>query len=196
MVTAIESRHPTVRETTALARARARLLAVTLGLIVTGVFGYLGFSVVASGGVSAGVIGLGAATGFAAFFSPCSFPLMLTFLARRSEESMSQAVASGARVALGATVLLTILTGAVIASGGAIASIIEFDRPLGRVFRAVIGLFLVIMGARQAHLIRMRIGAFDRLATVAAAVFDPTRSRHRWTGDLVYGFGYLLAGFG
>lgn len=79
----------------------ARFSAVTLGLVVVGVAGYIGF--VAFGGsdpgVAGGVMVLAAGTGFAAFFSPCSFPLLLTFLARRSADSPGVALASALRMA-------------------------------------------------------------------------------------------------
>jgi len=36
----------------------------------------------------------------------------------------------------------------------------------------------------------------DRVAGRAAAIFDPSRFTRRARSDFVYGFGYLLAGFG
>lgn len=175
-------------------RAQVRFLAVALGLLVVGIFGYLGFRVVATGALSAGSIGLGAATGFAAFFSPCSFPLLLTFLTKRSGESTSESVASAARVALGVAVLLAVVAIVVIVAGDALATAVAFDQLAGRTLRALIGVGLVVLGAYQAHLIR-RFRVFDRIASVAAKSLEP-RSRRRWARDLTYGFGYLLAGFG
>ena len=76
-------------ELTSSRRSLARFSAVAAGLVVIGVAGYAGFVafVGSDPGVAAGVMVLAAATGFAAFFSPCSFPLLLTFLARRSADS-------------------------------------------------------------------------------------------------------------
>ena len=92
---------------------------VTFGVLVVGIVGYLGFVafVRADKAAGSGVLVLGAATGFAAFFSPCSFPLLLTFLARRSEESKGSALLSGLRVGFGAALLLGLL-GLVLALGG------------------------------------------------------------------------------
>jgi len=176
-------------------RARARLVVVAIGLVTVGSFGYLGFRVVAGGGVAAGSVGLGAATGFAAFFSPCSFPLLLTFLTKRSGESHGESIASAARVALGVAVLLTIVAAGALIVGEALATVIAFDKPAGRVFRGLVGAMLVVLGLHQAHLLRTRFKMFDRIASATAAVLAP-RSRHRWVSDVTYGFGYLLAGFG
>lgn len=70
-------------------RSRFRFAATALGVLVVGGAGYVGFVafVESDREVGAGVMILAAATGFAAFFSPCSFPLLLTFLARRSDAS-------------------------------------------------------------------------------------------------------------
>ncbi|MEX1208117.1 MAG: cytochrome c biogenesis protein CcdA [Acidimicrobiia bacterium] len=176
-------------------RARARYLIIALGLMIVGFFGYLGFRVIATGGVSAGSVGLGAATGFAAFFSPCSFPLLLTFLTKRSGESAPESVASAARVAIGVAVLLAIIATGVVFLGEAVAKVVAFDQPAGRTFRALVGVVLVVFGLHQAHLMRTRFRMFDKVASVAAAAFEP-RSKRRWVSDVTYGFGYLLAGFG
>ena len=63
-------------------RAQVRYSAMALGVLVAGLAGYVGFVafVAADRAVAAGTMFLAAATGFAAFFSPCSFPLLLTFL--------------------------------------------------------------------------------------------------------------------
>ncbi|MEX0825455.1 MAG: cytochrome c biogenesis protein CcdA [Acidimicrobiia bacterium] len=176
-------------------RARARFVVVALGLVTVGVFGYLGFRVVASGGVAAGSVGLGAATGFAAFFSPCSFPLLLTFLTRRSAETPRQGLLGAFRVALGVAVLLSLVAVVVVAAGDAVGKAVAFDRPVGRTLRALVGAFLIVLGAHQAHLLRLRLRIFDRVATTAARALEPTSER-RWARDIGYGLGYLLAGFG
>ena len=176
-------------------RAGARYLVVALGLVTVGLFGYLGFRVVATGGVSAGSVGLGAATGFAAFFSPCSFPLLLTFLTKRSGESPRESLASAARVALGVAVLLTLIAVGVIFVGASLAKVVAFDRAVGRIFRGLVGVVLVVLGLHQAHVMQVRFTVFDGVASITASGLQ-SRSRRRWVGDVTYGFGYLLAGFG
>ena len=179
-------------------RSRVRFFATALGVVVVGLAGYLGFvAFVESGGeVGAGLMVLAAATGFAAFFSPCSFPLMLTFLGRKAAESRRATLLSALRVGAGAAALLALL-GVVMASGGtAFASIVDFDSASGRAFRLAVGVALIVFGARQAHLLDFRIRWLDGVARVAGRTLDPAKVSDPARRDFVYGFGYPLAGFG
>jgi cytochrome c biogenesis protein CcdA len=179
-------------------RARVRFGAVAVGLLVAGLAGYVGFVAVADGdrSSSSAIMALAAAAGFAAFFSPCSFPLLLTFLTRRADESIGAAAVTAIRVGLGAATLLAAIAAVTAVAGDAAATALGFDRPAGRVFRVAIGSGLIIFGLRQARLIRMRMRWLDRVAGRAAAIFDTSQSSGRSRSDFVYGFGYLLAGFG
>ena len=81
-------------------RSQLRFAVVVLGVLVVGVAGYVGFVAFAGSeqGPATGVMVLGALTGFAAFFSPCSFPLLLTFLVTRSTESRGEAALSALQI--------------------------------------------------------------------------------------------------
>ena len=179
-------------------RARARFVIIAIGVAVVGVAGYVG-SKIATGvdrGVGVGTLALAAATGFAAFFSPCSFPLMLTFLSRQVAASRREATVSTLLVAAGAASLLA-LTALVMAVGGAaIAGWVEFPSSTGRVFRTAVGAVLIFLGLRQKQLIRVRMPWLDWVASTAARRLDPSRVHGRIRRDFLYGFGYLLAGFG
>ncbi|MFQ5555169.1 MAG: hypothetical protein ACE5GC_07365 [Acidimicrobiia bacterium] len=179
-------------------RSRARFAAVAFGVLVVGLAGYTGFVQFAGSdrSVGAGIMVLGAATGFAAFFSPCSFPLLLTFLARRAADSPRNAVASAFTMGAGVTVLLGLLGSIITVSGGALGSVVAFDSGSGRAFRVAVGLLLVGFGLRQTRWVVLRMAWLDRVAATAGRVFDPSRSSSRAGGDVLYGFGYLLAGFG
>jgi cytochrome c biogenesis protein CcdA len=157
-------------ELTSSRRSLARFSAVAAGLVVIGVAGYIGFVafVGSEPGVAAGVMVLAAGTGFAAFFSPCSFPLMLTFLARRSTDSPGAALASALRVAGGVALLLAVQAAAVVFGGFAIGGIVEFDSTTGRMFRLFVGLLLVIFGLRQARVLPLRMRWLDRVAGFSA----------------------------
>lgn len=185
-------------EVTARRRSRVRFAATALGLVVVGVAGYLGFVAFVGSDrtVAAGMMVLAAGTGFAAFFSPCSFPLLLTFLTRRSVDSPSAALLSALRVAAGAALLLGAVAAVIAAGGSAVGGVVEFDSPTGRLFRAGVGLLLIGFGLRQARLWGVRMRWLDRVAGVSARMFDPGRVTNPARGDVVYGFGYLLAGFG
>lgn len=84
----------------------------------------------------------------------------------------------------------------IVLGGSASAGIVAFDSLSGRVFRLAIGILLVVFGLRQARLWVFRMGWLDRVAATSARWFDPTRAPKRARRDVVYGFGYLLAGFG
>ena len=185
-------------EITLRRRGRVRFVTVTLGLLVVGVFGYLGFVgfVESDKAGASSVLILGALTGFAAFFSPCSFPLLLTFLTRRGEESKGSALMSALRVGAGATLLLGILGLALAVGGSALASIVQFDSPSGRAFRLAVGVILIVFGLRQSRLIAFRMGWMDSVARTAGGRLAPSKTATRAGGDFAYGFGYLLAGFG
>lgn len=156
-------------------RTRARLGAVILGLVVVAVAGYVGFVafVESNPGVGAGVVVLAAATGFAAFFSPCSFPLLLTFLTRKSTESTGSALVSALRVGAGAAVLLGLFAVGITVGGAALGRIVEFDSPPGRVFRLSIGLLLVVFSGSHS----------DSGSGCNGSIVWPLHLRGCWTRD-------------
>ena len=153
---------------TARRRATTRFITVAVGLLLTGLAGYTGFvSFVGSDrDVAAGTLALAAATGFAAFFSPCSFPLLLTFLSRRGSSSLGGAVASAGRVGGGALAFFAIAAGVVVLTNTAVATVVALDTVTGRIFRAVIGTLIITLGLRHARLINIRIRWFDRVSGV------------------------------
>lgn len=181
-------------------RARIRWIVVSAGLVGVGFGGYLGFVAFVEngglGGLGAGVVGLAVATGFAAFFSPCSFPLLVTFLVRRHEGgSRRMVVQSSLTVGLGAVVFFGLLALTLALAGEGLARVVGFDTLSGRLFRGLLGAFLVGLGLRQAHLIRARLGVFESVAGAAGRTFvnaDASGAK----GDFLYGFAYVLIGFG
>lgn len=179
-------------------RTLARFVATALGVVVVGVAGYLGFVAFVGSDreAAAGALVLAAGTGFAAFFSPCSFPLLLTFLTRRSTKSKRAAMLSSLRVAGGAVILLAVVAVVIAVGGSALVRVVEFDSAAGRVFRFTVGLVLVVLGLRQANVLRLRMRWLDWIAGASGRLLDPSKVRSQPGRDFVYGFGYLLAGFG
>lgn len=188
----------TSKDSQVLRKTRVRFAANALGVMVVGIAGYVGFVAFAGSDrdTGVGVVALGAVTGFAAFFSPCSFPLLLTFLTRKSTESRGAAVLSALRVGIGAAVLLGVVAAVVAGGGTALTSVVAFDSVTGRVFRFIVGATLVAFGLRQARLVRFRMPWLDSVARSAGKTFAPSRAKSAAQGDVLYGFGYLLAGFG
>lgn len=179
-------------------RGEFRLLLVALGVLLVGAVGYVGFVsfVQSDRAAGSGVLMIGALTGFAAFFSPCSFPLLVTFLARRSEESKGSAMMSALRVGVGAITMFAVF-GLVMTMGGALlGSVVGFDQPAGRVFRLVVAVVLIVFGLKQSLLLSFHTTWMTRLASRAGLRFDSSKTSTRAGGDILYGFGYLVAGFG
>jgi cytochrome c biogenesis protein CcdA len=203
-----------------------RYFLLAAGVVILALAGYSGyvlyprFDLPAVTGV--GLLLLAAAAGVAAFFSPCSFPLLVTLLARQTggqrekregrrkkEEGRRQreegrreraawpvALRFALAFSLGATVFLLLAGGLIALGGGHLFAEVTFTSAAGRIIRAVVGAGLFVLGLAQVGVIRL---PFDRIA-VAASPLWPKRSQLQrrpslWSYTL-YGFGYLLAGFG
>jgi cytochrome c biogenesis protein CcdA len=196
-----------------------RYFLLAAGVVILALAGYSGyvlyprFDLPAVTGV--GLLLLAAAAGLAAFFSPCSFPLLVTLLARQTGGQTVKAEGRGRReegrrekagwpvalrfalaFSLGVTLFLILAGGLIALGGGRLFAGVTFTSTVGRIIRAVVGAGLFVLGLAQVGVIRL---PFDRIA-VAASPLWPKRSqlqqRPSLWGYTLYGFGYLLAGFG
>lgn len=152
-----------------------------------------------------GLAVLSLAAGVAAFFSPCSFPLLATLLIRemvRSGEpaarrsAWGRALAYPAALSLGTLVFLA-LTGSVIAAGGQVlVERVTFMSLAGRIIRTLAGSLLILFGFAQLDRVRL---PFSRVASVAYPLLQSQariRRRAPVAGFAIFGFAYLVAGFG
>lgn len=180
-----------------------------LSVVLLGVAGYAAYLLYPRFNLPAvdvvGLLGLSIAAGIASFFSPCSFPLLATLLVRETRAepkgedrrtALSRAFQHAAALALGATVFL-VLTGGIIAAGGrSFLEGVTFTSTAGRSIRAVLGLLLVVLGLIQLGVVR---APFHRLATLARPLLVTqahARRKAPAVGFAIFGFAYLLAGFG
>ncbi len=187
------------------AAAHYALLAVAVAVIaVAGFVGYVlypRFDLPAVEG--AGLLALAAAAGLASFFSPCSFPLMVGLLGRQAvaqgtdSSDRQRPVVFGGALALGAAAFM-LLAGAVIAAGGrALFADLTFTSAAGITTRAVVGTLLIVLGLVQSGVILGRINVADRVLNAPIARAQARlRRRHPVAGYGLFGFGYVLAGFG
>jgi cytochrome c biogenesis protein CcdA len=149
----------------------------------------------------AGLLGLAAAAGVASFFSPCSFPLLVTLLARQAvADSKSGRPARpavfGGSLALGAAVFM-LLAGVVIALGGeALFAGVTFTSTAGVVIRVVVGSLLILLGLIQTEILPLSMHAVSSLAQPLLKGQARLRRDRPVMGFAVFGFGYVLAGFG
>jgi len=174
-------------------------------VIVVAVVGYVGYVVYPRFDLPAveglGLLGLAAAAGVAAFFSPCSFPLLVTLLARQAVDDAealrpARPAVFGASLGLGAAVFM-LSAGLVFAVGGeALFSGVTFTSTAGITLRLVVGLLLIFLGLIQLGVVPVSLHAVSRLAQPLLRSQARLRRERPVAGFAVFGFGYVLAGFG
>ncbi|HEY3211359.1 MAG TPA: hypothetical protein VGL18_16515 [Actinomycetota bacterium] len=183
---------------------RAGYAVLAAGVALLGLAGYVGyiayprFNLPSVAG--AGVLLLGAAAGVAAFFSPCSFPLLLTLLGRevkggRIGRARAVLLFAGA-FAAGAVAFLALL-GALIGLGGrGLVGSVTFTSPLGVTVRIVVGALLVGLGLVQSGVIPVSFHGVERLARPLTEAQARLRRERPAAGFALFGFAYLIIGFG
>lgn len=182
------------------------LLASMIGVLaLAGYAGYIlypRFDLPAETGI--GLLVLAAGAGIASFFSPCSFPLLVTLLSRDggsqpgpSRARMSRTLGFATALALGATAFL-ILTGIGIALGAsALFEGVTFTSTIGRVIRLGIGTLLILLGLIQVGALRAAFGkGMHAVTTPVMRRQARLRREHQTAGFGLFGFIYILAGFG
>jgi cytochrome c biogenesis protein CcdA len=167
--------------------------------------GYVGFRIAAdldlADQVGAGLIALAVVTGAAVVFSPCSFPLLVTLLGGSERHEMvedrrSDGLRSALAIAAGAAMFLLLAGLAVGVAGEGVTSAVNFSSTGGRLLRSgvaavLVGAGLIQLGVIHAPLSRVTVlaGPLERRRLAAAG-------SHRRRGQAIYGFAFVLAGFG
>jgi cytochrome c-type biogenesis protein len=183
---------------------------LALGIVALAVAGYAGyvvyprFDLPAVEGITLLILAAGA--GIASFFSPCAFPLLVTLLARQTgveaqQTSGRQLIGRGlvfaSALSVGAATFL-LIGGLVIAAGGAaLFAGVTFDSPAGRIIRIIVGVVLIVLGLMQVGVLPNYFHNLERLVRPWARwQASYRRQASPVLGFAVFGFGYLLAGFG
>lgn len=177
-----------------------------LAVVALAVAGYAGyalyprFDLPAASGI--GLLVLAAAAGIASFFSPCSFSLLATLLTRESGARAGQHASAGralqyaTALAAGAALFL-LLAGLLIALGGsALFAGVTFTSTAGRTIRSVVGLVLILLGLIQLGVVPLSFHGASAVATPMLRRQARLRREHPTLAFGLYGFAYLLAGFG
>ncbi len=179
----------------------ALLVALVLAVAVVGFsafVSYLKLDVAAFTG--SGLLFLAIAAGTASFFSPCSFPLLATLLARATgaedaaQSGLGRALGFAAALAVGVSLFLLLLGGVIAAGAGPLVRQVTFTSSAGRILRVVVGAFLILLGLAQAS--GVRVGVADRLKSPLQRTQAKLRRTSPNLGFGLFGFGYVLAGFG
>jgi cytochrome c biogenesis protein CcdA len=173
--------------------------------VLAGLAGYVGYVLYPRFDLpsvtGAGLLLLAAGAGVAAFFSPCSFPLLLTLLARQVHGGPSANRLRAALVFAGAfsagAVAFVLSLGALIGLGGrGIASSVTFTSPTGIAIRILVGLLLVVLGLIQAEVLPVPFHAVEGLTRPILRRQASLRREHPVAGFATFGFAYLIVGFG
>lgn len=184
---------------------RVRYVLLVVALVLAGLAGYGGYVLfprfAQPSVVGAGLVALAAGAGVASFFSPCSFPLLLTLLSKeiRAEQGRGRvraALVFGGTFAGGAAAF-TVLLGFIIGLGGrGLAGSITFTSAPGIALRIIAGSLLVFLGLVQANVIPISFHAVERVVRPLGEAQARLRRDRPLAGWALFGFGYLLIGFG
>ena len=147
--------------------------------------------------VESSLLLLAIAAGLASLFSPCSFPLLVTLLTREVDNHTSRrSFRAAAAFTVGITLFLMLLGTAIGLGAGTLIIRFTFTSLAGRGLRLVVGLVLVGFGFWQ---IRGRYLNASWLNRVLQPIWDRQfrlRQKKTTLSYGLYGFGYVLAGFG
>jgi cytochrome c biogenesis protein CcdA/copper chaperone CopZ len=185
--------------------AGARYGLVAVAVAVTGLAGYVGyvlyprFDLPAAEG--AALLGLAGAAGIASFFSPCSFPLLLGLLgghgaARAGSRRAARPAVFGGALAFGAAVFMLLLGAAIGIGGEARFADVTFASPSGIILRSAVGVVLIALGLVQLGVLPSPLHAVERLSQPITRGQARLRRHKPVAGFALFGFGYVLAGFG
>lgn len=174
-------------------------------VLVVALAGYAGFRLAARLDVGSqagvGVVALAVLTGFAAFFSPCSFPLLLGLLAgsdtaTASGRSRSDGIRTALAMGVGASAFLLLVGIAVGLVGEGLVRSVGFSTAPGRVLRGVVAGVVILTGTTQLGLTSAPFWRVTSLAQPIERLRVATAGKHRRVAQSLYGFGFVVAGFG
>jgi cytochrome c biogenesis protein CcdA len=189
-------------------RPRGSYALLALATVAVALLGYVGyvvyprFDLPAARGATLLVLAAGA--GIASFFSPCSFPLLLSMLARpiASEAQTGRrrpfrkAASFAAALTVGTSAFLILVGVAIAAGASACFADVTFTSTAGITIRIVVGAFLIVLGLIQLNLLPISFRPFEPAMHGYLRRQAQLRRRRPLLGFTFFGFGYLLAGFG
>ena len=191
--------------TTSRPGGMVRALLTVTSVMVVALAGYGGFRLAArldlGAGAGAGVVALAVITGFAVFFSPCSFPLLVAMLAgpdRSAQASERRRDGLTAALAMGAGAAMFLLAVGVVVglAGEAVVQSVSFSTTPGRILRSAVAAVVIVAGLTQLGLVQLPFWRVTRFAQPIEQRRVNIASRHQHAAQVLYGFGFVVAGFG
>jgi cytochrome c biogenesis protein CcdA len=178
---------------------------LVIGVVLLGLAGYAGYATYPRfhlpSVAGAALLALAAGAGLAAFFSPCSFPLLLTLLAREAGAAdrpgpTARVAAFAAAFSAGIVGFLAVLGGLIALGGRGLASSVTFLSSTGVAIRITVGSLLMILGLIQAEVLPGSFHGVERLTRPLQGRLAGFRRGHPIAGATLFGFVYLLIAFG
>jgi len=185
-----------------------RYIALAIGTVAVALVGYTGYVFYPRfdlpAGTGAGLFLLAAAAGVASFFSPCSFPLLVSILARTptadaegvTRTRVGRAILFSTALSIGGTAFLLSVGSLIALAGTALFEGVTFTSNAGRIIRGVVGSLLILLGLIQLNRLRISFRRYEPALHGFLRRQAKLRRRRPLLGFAVFGFGYLLAGFG
>jgi len=182
-------------------------LLFAVGIVILALAGYSGYVLYPRFNLPAvsgsGLLVLAAMASIASFFSPCSFPLLAGLLARETSAQkkevrspMQRAARFATALSVGASLFLLLVGAGIALGGGFFFKAVTFTSTPGRIIRLAVGAFLVILGLIQVGVIPFSFGGAKQAARPIFQAQARLRRDKPTLGFAIFGFGYLLAGFG
>ena len=176
-----------------------------LAILLLSVIGFLGYTIYprfdlpAVSGIGLLILALGA--GIASFFTPCSFPLLTALLARsiisdESKGSFHRAIQYAAALSIGASLFLLLVGIGLSLGAGILFEQITFTSLAGRLLRLIVGGTLIFLGVVQLGHLAMPFDKVTSIATPIRRLQIKLRDDHPVIGFVIFGFAYILSGFG
>lgn len=176
-----------------------------LAILLLSLIGYSGyviyprFDLPAVSGI--GLLTLAIGAGIASFFTPCSFPLLMALLARSitSDESTSpfiRAIHYATALSVGASIFLLLVGIGLALGAGILFEQITFTSIVGRSLRVIVGIMLILLGLVQLGHLSLPFDKITSLAMPLRKLQIKLRDEHPIIGFMIFGFAYILAGFG
>ena len=146
---------------------------LTLATAAVALVGYLGYVFYPRfdlpAGTGATLLVLAAGAGIASFFSPCSFPLLLSILARpiaaeaetERGRPFRRAAGFAAGLSVGASAFLVAVGLAIAAGASAYFDDVTFTSTAGITIRLVVGVLLVALGLIQLNVLPISFRRFE-----------------------------------
>ncbi len=175
-----------------------RYLWLVVMVLMLSLIGYLGYMVYPRFNLSAAdttLLLLAVTAGLASLFSPCSFPLLLTLLVREAKPD-GRLLRSATAFITGMTLFLVLVGLALALGAGEWISAVTFTSVGGRILRLFVGLALIGFGLWQ---VQGKSLNFSWLNQILEPLWTKQAQLHRRQTTVsygLYGFGYILAGFG